>query len=195
MKNQILIVIATLFSLSSFAQKLTKEEKAKKSLCNKHSETIADDFGEGTIIRTKVIRVGPALWVAASRLGNEKKLIISLTVSGSASNVIMSDEIHEFSLYNDKGKVVLKLSPDVDSKPVANTISTGGGYGTSSTPVRISTFTSYSLSYKMTDETMEYFTNYILKAIRIKSIYGEYPIVVDNEDRAKLFQEVIGCIK
>ncbi len=189
MKYLISIIPILFCSTLSFGQKLTKEEKAQQKVCKKYTETEPDDFSDGIRVASKSIRVGPFLWLRARHESEEKKLFLVLNFPGGMESEINPDEEIEFSLFNSSGKTVVRLIPDIIDKPVITTSSSSGGGSTT-----VYTRTVYVVGFKLTDEPIETFQNYTLKAVKIKSITGENPILADNEKRAEIFRKATSCV-
>lgn len=191
MKNHLWILISIILPFTGFAQKLSKEEKEQKSICEKYSKTVANDFGDGTVTTTKPIRVGPFIQLSTIRTGKERKLILELSFFKETSPVLGTDDIHEFSLYNSEGKIVVKMSPAYEASPEIKTTYREAQGAISG---RFITTCNYKLTYILTDEMFEHFSNYNLKAIRISSISADEPFKVDNESRADLFRGMVRCL-
>jgi len=182
---------AILFLQVENSQLLNEKAVVSNNVCSDYAVSEVDDFGRGTLTKTKAIRIGDGLWVSTSSIGNEKKLTVNLVFSGTSNQEIKPDEIHEFSLDNEGEKIIIKMTPSEIKNPVSQTLSTGGiDYN----PVSIMTTTTYELVYNLTDETFGIFKSHLLNAIRIDSLSSGFPFQADRKSKLKLFRSAVACI-
>lgn len=160
--------------------------------CSTYATVETDDFTGKTLIKTNSMRVGNGIWVASSKVGSERKLILTLVFDGATDQEIDLEETHLFSLDDSTEKIILELTPEEIKSPVSKTHSSGG---TEYLGVSISTTTTYEMSYILSEETYDLLEAYPLSSIKINSLSRDFPFKADRKGRTKAFRNSLACIR
>ncbi|MDP2041691.1 MAG: hypothetical protein Q8S14_14830 [Algoriphagus sp.] len=180
------------FLLTQFGIVQSKSEKENQfSDCSNYILTEEDDFGRGTLIKSKPIQVGDGLWLSSSSVGSEKKLIVNIVFSGTSNQAINPNETHEFSLDGSDEKILIKMTPSEIKSPVSKIETIGGS---EYIPISMSNSTTYTLIYDLTHETYEHFKTNLLNSIRINSLSADFPFKATRKTKLKFFRNTLACL-
>jgi hypothetical protein len=191
MTSRFLILLLVFLAQLSLAQSSSQQVILSPS-CSTYATVETDDFSGKTLIKTNSMRVGNGIWLASSKIGSEKKLILTLVFSGSTDQEIDPAETHLFSLDTSSEKIILELTPEEVKSPVSQTYSSGG---TEYLAVSISTTTTYEMTYTLSEEAYDLFLTHPLSAIKINSLSSDFPFKADRKGRLKAFRNSLACIR
>lgn len=191
MNSYILILSVILFQ---FFETLQSKEKSNSfsTICSSHVYIEEDDFGRGTLMKTKPIRVADGFWISSSSVGDEKKLYVSLVFTGTSNHQINPTEVHEFSFDSSAGKIIVQMTPSEIKSPVSKTQVTGGS---EYIPLSTSNTTTYTLIYDLNEESFLYFKTNLLSSIRINSLSSVFPFKATRITKLNLFRNAMACLE
>ncbi|GAA0878813.1 hypothetical protein GCM10009119_17810 [Algoriphagus jejuensis] len=190
MNAHFLTIAAFLLTQFGIVQSMGEIEN-QVSDCSNYILMEEDDFGRGTLIKSKPIQVGDGLWLSSLSVGSEKKLIVNIVFSGTSDQEIIQNETHEFSLDGSDEKIVVKMTPSEIKNPVFKIETIGGS---EYIPISISNSTTYTLIYNMTQETYEHFKTNLLSSIRINSLSADFSFKATKTTKLKIFRNTMACL-
>lgn len=196
MKTFLLAAGIALLSFGSYAQKLTKAEKKHKKFCEEKTYTIEDPFSGKDIVVTKFseffgnkeeyIRCGTELWMSARYQDEKITVMVKITQTGAREGTTEKGAVHDFSMNVDGETKLIQLK--TSEKSVAAARAVGNQYG-------VGTITDFVFKYELSDEEADLFRTGLLKGVKLKIQGTETLAVVDNEERAEIYQSAIRCFK
>lgn len=196
MKKSLLLATLILIVTNSFGQKLTKAEKKHKKFCEDKTYTIEDPFSGKDIVVTKFseffgnkeefIRCGPELWMSARYQDDVVTVIVKISLAGARDGTTEMGEVHDFSMSVNGETTLIQLS--TSEKSVAAARAVGNQYG-------VTTVTDYVFKYQLSAEQAETFRTGLLKGVKLKIQGSKKLALVDNVERAEIYQSAIRCFK